>query len=363
MRDNSKQTSVRPTLADIAALSGVSRTTASFVLNGRTDMRIAEVTADRVRAAAADLGYRPNAIALALRGNSTQTIAMISDSIATNEYGGQMVAGALEAAQSLDKLLVVAETNGNQAIETAIIQDLLDRRVDGFIYATEATRFAQIPELLLGHRTVLLNCLDKLERLPSVIPDEHAAGILAAKTLTSSAHKLTAMVGTGHKDSYSLQRRVAGIRKALPKSRAFVELDCDWWPESAFAVVDEFLGTTAERRHLRPDSLICLNDRIAMGAYQALHEHGLVPGKDLSVVSFDDSLLAAWLRPGLTSVSMPHRKLGGIAVRQLVNWVGATASRVEQQEIAPTLTLRKSVRTELLPEVGHLGFAAPLGES
>ncbi len=67
-----------------------------------------------------------------------------------------------------------------------------------------------------------------------------------------------------------------------------------------------------------PTALICLNDRIAMGAYRALSRHRLEIPRDVSVISFDDSDLAGWLDPGLTSVALPHFELGRRAIELLV---------------------------------------------
>jgi LacI family transcriptional regulator len=79
--------------------------------------------------------------------------------------------------------------------------------------------------------------------------------------------------------------------------------------------------------------LICLNDRVALGAYQALREAGLsIPG-DVSVLSFDDSDLAAWLRPQLTSISLPHYQLGWQAVETLLDAAGRTEPAVRRVEM------------------------------
>src|SRR5262249_2807130 len=87
---------------------------------------------------------------------------------------------------------------------------------------------------------------------------------------------------------------------------------------------------------VRPDGLICLNDRVAMGVYQALAEAGLrVPG-DVSVVSFDGSELAGWLRPKLTSVEIPYADLGALAVHTLMHsdWAQAGISRIPMPVVA-----------------------------
>ena len=68
----------------------------------------------------------------------------------------------------------------------------------------------------------------------------------------------------------------------------------------------------------RPAALICLNDRIALGAYQAIQQAGLRIPQDVSVVAFDDSVMAGWLQPGLSSVALPHYEMGRLATDLLI---------------------------------------------
>ena len=88
---------------------------------------------------------------------------------------------------------------------------------------------------------------------------------------------------------------------------------CLWDVRDAFETVDAWLGSG-----VRPTALVCLNDRVAMGAYQALAEHGLRIPDDVAVVSFDGSELASWLRPQVTSVALPFAELGALAVELLM---------------------------------------------
>ncbi len=89
---------------------------------------------------------------------------------------------------------------------------------------------------------------------------------------------------------------------------------CPWAVDAAYEATHAWLATAA-----RPGGLICLNDRVAMGVYQALAERGLdVPG-DVSVVSFDGSELATWLRPQVISVALPFLELGAQAVHALLD--------------------------------------------
>ena len=85
----------RVTLHDVAARAGVSTTTASYILNGRSDeMRIAPATQERVRPRAVELGYRPNPSARNLRTSTTRTVGLISDLVAGGQFASQMITGA-----------------------------------------------------------------------------------------------------------------------------------------------------------------------------------------------------------------------------------------------------------------------------
>lgn len=180
----------RVTLREVAQRAGVSPTTASFVLAGRDDMRISAEARARVRLAAADLGYRPNLTARSLRTKVTRTIALVSDTIATQQYAGGMVYGSLAAALEEEHLLFVTETQGAAAVEERLVEDLLGRQVDGFVYASMFTRRVTLPRALHGQPVVLLNCLSTGEEpLPTVLPDERTGGRAAIDTLLGRGHR------------------------------------------------------------------------------------------------------------------------------------------------------------------------------
>ena len=87
----------------------------------------------------------------------------------------------------------------------------------------------------------------------------------------------------------------------------------DWQPELGYSATQQLLEKT------RPSALICFNDRLAFGAYQALAEAGLTVPTDVSVVSFDDDVLASWVKPQLTTVALPHYELGRAAIELLLD--------------------------------------------
>ena len=309
----------RATLLQVAQRAGVSRSTASFVLAGRhLDMRISEDARQRVLRAAQELDYRPNLMARSLRTKVTRTVALVSDTIASDPYAGRAIHGALASAVAHGHLLFIGETEGDPVVEEQLISDFLDRQVDAFVYASMFTRYVRLPKLLRGRPVVLLNCLTRAVQ-PSqhaVIPDEIGAGWSAARTLVEAGHYTGIyLAGSPSQHVFAGRERLAGIRDGLASAGAKLSgtIDCDWWPEPAYEAVARSLA-----EGLVPRVLVCFNDRIALGAYQAVKEAGLRIPDDVSVLSFDDSELAAWLRPQLTSISLPHYQLGWRAVELLL---------------------------------------------
>lgn len=306
------------TLRDVAHQAGVSRTTASYILNGRADeMRIAPTTVAKVRAAMADLGYRPNRSARSLRTRRTATIGLISDQIAGEQYGSSMLTGASLAARELDHLVVMGESGGDPDLERLLIEEMVERDVDGVVYATRTARTIQLPEGLRGVRSVLLNCEAPHEQLPAVVPDDHGGGRTAVAALLAAGIEDVWVVGQDPTpEATAGPRRMAGIREGLAGNGLDVSgvVACDWSVTDAFEATAAWLAGGG-----RAQGLVCMNDRVAMGVYQALKEAGFGVPDDVSVVSFDGSALAGWLRPVLTSVELPFTDLGALAVRRLLD--------------------------------------------
>lgn len=313
----------RVTMSDVAEHAGVSRTTASLVLAGRgRELRISQNVEQRVLGAAAELGYRPNIVSVGLRTGTTRTIGFVSDTVATSRLAGDMIKGALAAARERGMMLFIGETEGEAELESGLLQAMHDRQVDGVVFASMFTRTVEVPAALMAGPAVLLNAVpNRPSSLPSVVPDEVGAGRAAARVLLDAGHRdgihlIGAGPGAGDVPEGTLAgvERLDGIRAVL--AEAGVELAggrvcVDWQPEHGYEATRELL------ERVRPRALICLNDRLAVGAYQALDDFGLKVPSDVSVVSFDDHPVATWIRPRLTTVALPHHELGRKAVEVL----------------------------------------------
>lgn len=326
----------RARLRDVAERAGVSQTTVSLVLNDRPGSGISVETRDRVLRVAREMGYRPNLTARGLRTQVTRTIGLVSDQIVTDDYGGDLVRGSLVAALRRDHLLVVVESQRSPEVERRVVEDLLARQVDGIIVTTVTGGRIELPAMLHA-RTVLLNCTSS-HAVPAILADELAGGRDAADALLRAGHRRgILLVGEVPEALRPARERHRGVVAALGEAGAVLEgvISCRWWPESAYDAVSARLSSGAP-----PKALICLNDRVAFGAYQALADAGLRIPDDVSVVSFDDSELARWLRPQLSSVALPYFDMGRIAVETVLGlrqeWADA-----ERQEHLVAMPLRE----------------------
>src|SRR5689334_20405080 len=127
----------RPLQKDVAARAGVSRTTVSFVLNGVENIAIPDETRERVHRAAAELGFRPNAMARSLRGARSNVLGLLTSDIVTTPYSVEIVKGAQDAAMARGYTLLIIDTGGSAAVAEEVVERFLEWRVDGLIFAAE----------------------------------------------------------------------------------------------------------------------------------------------------------------------------------------------------------------------------------
>lgn len=346
-------TTNRVTLADVARAAGVSKTAASFVLSGRgAEMRISPEAEARVQEAAREAGYRPNILSRSLRTGTSRTIGFVSDTVATTPFAGHLIWGALDAARDRDHLLIIGETEGDQDLEQQLIDAMHDRSVDGIVFASMYTRELEVPPGLADAPAVLLNALPAgVSPIPCVVPDELEAGRTAVAALLRAGHSdRIALVGAAPPQetpagSLAAIQRLDGIMQALDRAGIALlgAVPCpDWQPSLGYSATEQLLG-----RGDLPTALICFNDRLAMGAYQAIEQHGLRVPDDVSVISFDDDVLATWLRPQLTTIALPHYELGRAAIDVLVDTLQSPSARsapAALRRIAMPLRERGSIR-------------------
>jgi LacI family transcriptional regulator len=312
----------RVTMADVAAKAGVSSTAVSLVLNNRIGTRLSQDVVTRVRAAAVDLGYRPNLTARALSTRRSQVLGFVSQFVTTGRFGSDLIRGALLEAQRHGQVLFIAETVGEPDASREAVEALVDRQVDGIIFAATVPEPISIPPHPSETPVVLLNAVAPGNSI-AVLPDDYEGGLSIVTLLLEAGHT-TDVVLIGEELSHiendslavAVRRRLSGIKAALDSHRVrpVAEVACQPWSlQTGFEAMTEVLA-----RGIRPRALICLNDRLAFGAYRALAAAGLRIPDDVSVVSFDDDDIALYLDPPLTTAAFPYEEMGALAVRLLL---------------------------------------------
>lgn len=353
----------KPTMTDVALLAGVSQSTVSLVVNGHgRSRRISAQTEERVRAAMEQVGFRPNLVARNLRLQRTGTIGFVTDFIASTPFAGRIVLGAQDEAWKDGHLLLLVNTNGDRDVEDAAARLLVDRQVDGLLYAAMDWRPADLPASFTEVPSVLANCWERGARSPYgrtrlregeksspnrghpyVGPSELHGGRLAALAAVSVGHRAIALLA-GPADHPATIEREAGFRQVLREAgrvvhRKWVVYETDGLIDTGYRAAGRLLDASP-----RPTALVCWNDRVAVGAIAAAFQRGLRVPQDLSVVGYDDDPeLAEHFPPGLTTVSLPHYEIGQAAVAALLAAIRTGTSPRPQPQVAGRLVVRASV--------------------
>ena len=335
----------RPTMTDVANAAGVSQTTVSLVLNDIREARLSATTRQRVREAAAALGYTlarepaPGPGAEDRAGAST--IAFLADEIATDPWCAMQLEAVQETAWQHRLTVTAAVSHGDPELERALVRDLLAEPVVGLVYATILTRPVRpLPEFRTL-RTVLLNCSVPDHSIPAVVPGEILGGYVATRHLIGAGHRRIAHI---HGQSWTdpARDRIRGYRRALAEHDILYDPALvrpgNWEPSSGYAGTVALLDLPDP-----PTAIFAASDMMALGVYDALKERGLRIPADVSVVGYDDREIARFMRPPLTTVVLPHTAMGHQAVEALLDGQALPGLRQPQIKVECPLVDRESV--------------------
>lgn len=309
----------RPTMKDVAQRAGVSRTTVSLVLNlNARDARIAEDTQRRVEQAARELNFRPSVAAQQLRTARSRMIGLVGDEIASGPFAGGLIAGAQAVATERGHALVIMNT-GREGNLLADLSALEDRHADAVVFATVMTRPVHLPSDLGDRPVVLLNCFDPDQpHLPTVLPDDKHGEATATDLAARHGHRRIALLG-GVRGTWPATQRLAGYRQALaahdiPFDATLVRSG-NWNADSGYDQARHVLALPDP-----PTALLCGNDRIALGVYDAVKELGRHIPADISIIGYDDQReIVQYMRPPLTTMRLPYYEMGAHAVATILD--------------------------------------------
>jgi LacI family transcriptional regulator, galactose operon repressor len=301
----------RATIAEVADVAGVSRTTVSHVISGNRP--VAQATRERVEGAIKELGFRPNGLARSLRVRRSDTVALIIPDI-TNPYYPVLARGLDDALAGHRTL--ICNTDAARTREIDFAADAFDRHVDGMVLVAFQIGASDLRDIIdSGLPLVSIGASIEDPRVDVVLTDDEHGAFEATRYLIGRGHTRIGMIGGSEGPG---SRRAAGFRRALDDAGmdAVRELTAiaDWTRRGGQEAMRRLVASTE-----RPTAVFCANDLMAIGAMDVARDSGLSIPEDLALVGYDDIDAATLVSPSLTTVVNPAYEAGQSAGRLLLD--------------------------------------------
>lgn len=336
-------TSIRPKrvgIKEVASLAGVSWKTVSNVVNDRPHVRPA--MREKVLAAIAELGYRPNLAGRQLRQGSSMTIVLAIPEI-TSPYFGKLAEHVITSAESRGYTVLIEAYGEDPTREGRVLEGYQNRLIDGIIYSAQnvspeavKARKDPTPMVLLGERI-----LDS--GLPHVAINNNRSARELVSHLASRGRTRLAFLG----DRPDVGESVAGLRlEGFQEGLLENELTFDQHLVMGVQRYSRDEGEMAALRLLNSgvpfDSVVCASDILSVGVLRAFRRRGIRVPQDVSIVGWDDIPEAEFGAPSLTSISPDIAALAEASLEQLLTVMDGRELETVEMEIGYTLKVRES---------------------
>ncbi|MDU7074589.1 MAG: catabolite control protein A [Streptococcus peroris] len=328
------------TIYDVAREAGVSMATVSRVVNGNKNVK--ENTRKKVLEVIDRLDYRPNAVARGLASKRTTTVGVVIPDI-TNTYFATLAKGIDDIAEMYKYNIVLANSDEDDEKEVAVVNTLFSKQVDGVIFMgyhlTEKIRSefsrSRTPVVLAG-------TVDIEHQLPSVNIDYKNAIADAVRHLLKRNKKI-AFVSGPLVDDINGKVRLAGYKDALKEagvnySEGLV-FESKYRYDDGYALAERLVSSKAT-------AAVVTGDELAAGLMNGLADHGVSVPEDFEVITSDDSQIARFTRPNLTTIAQPLYDLGAISMRMLTKIMHKEELEEREVLLPHGLKVRKSTRKD-----------------
>lgn len=331
---------MKPTIYDIARLAGVSTATVSKVFNERGS--ISEETKKKIMKISKELNYQPSIVASALTGKKTYTIGLLIPDL-VNPFFAELTRNVEDRAHELGFNLVICNTDNDLHKEMKYIQLLQQKQVDGIVIATGVRNDKLLKELVQRQIPLVLVAREmSLLAASRVLVDDFVGGYSATSYLAELGHKKIAVV-TENLSLASSKERVRGYRHALDEAgldymEAYIK-ESDFSLEGGSLAASELLDATDP-----PTAIFACNDLLAIGAIQAAKQRKIRIPEQLSIVGFDNTLLATISDPPLTTVAQPIQAMGSQVVDLITGEINNSKAVKQRIVLLPELVIRQSAQ-------------------
>jgi LacI family transcriptional regulator len=303
----------RVTRHDVAVHAGVSDAVVSYTLNGGAP--VAAATAEKVRAAIAELGYSPNLAALALKSGSAQSLALIapaSDDVFANPFFTEFATLVEREARARGYALFTASAGPGPDGIADLARDFVSRQVDGLLVVSgpldhpHGLDAVTVPWLQL-------NATVEIEGERSIGTDLFDGAVATTRHLIDDGYERIAFIGEGPGEPRH-EGWLAACRDAGIEPGPFI--DAGYTRQSGYEAGLRLIGLP---RDARRTAAFSASDLIALGVLRALHERGVAVPAELGLASFDGSWEAEYTWPPLTSLRQPIEAMAAAAVERLLS--------------------------------------------
>lgn len=308
------------TIKDIAKAAGVSVTTVSRALNGYSD--VSEKTRKKIELLAKELNYSPNTLARSLVMNKSKTIGLLISGIhkgmIKDDFMVEILSGIDEYVAHTDYDLVLFSTNSTKQREKTYSQLCRERKVDGVILQGMKTEDPYLKEVVESDiPCVLIDIPIKSSTVGYVTTDNVLGAKKATEYLIGLGHKNIAMMN-GHNFASVSQTRLEGYLEALNDAK--IAIKWNWIVNGEFDEnTAENVATSLLTRNPEITAIFCASDLMALGTMKAAKKLGIRTPEELSIIGFDDILLASYVTPTLTTIAQNKFEMGYQAAKLLLD--------------------------------------------
>lgn len=302
--------SKKVTIKEVAARAGVAISTVSLVLNNQDPVR--EETRRAVKKAVRELGYVKNSLAASMKSGHSKMIAVVVPDF-INSFFTDVIQGIEEVVASGGYFTLVVTTGESQEKEKRLFAGEIGKMVEGAILIP-TIEDAQYYESLAKPVVMIDRTVGGLS---AVVVDNYKGAHMATNELIANGHEKIAIIN-GDRDFEISSGRKRGYADAMREHglQILPEYDCagPWYQESGFQMTERLLSLPNP-----PTAILAANSQICIGCINYMRDKNIRIGRDISLISFDDTLLAQVVRPGVTVVERPTVEMGRIGARMLLD--------------------------------------------
>jgi len=302
---------------------------------------VSSAVADRVSQIAAEMGYARSSLAYGLRTGRTHTIGVVIPDL-TNPLFPPIIRQIERTLADQGYIAILADSDNNQKNETAIVQSLMSRNVDGLILATAHRLDSVVSTCVEKHMPlVLVNRTIDTHSVTAVINDDSHGIDLAVSHLVELGHESIAYLG-GPQDTSTGHDRFLAFKRLMKdgrfKSHDELILNCKGFTEAeGYGGFSSILG-----KGRKFTAVVVANDLLALGCYDAMADLDLNCPADISVTGFNDMPFMNRLSPPLTSLRIPHDEIGNQSALLLLERIHDPESQIRTVNLLPQLIVRGS---------------------